>query len=446
MGGRRRGRRLQSRLFLWFLMAIVSALIASGLTVHFTSAETAENPARVVSRTVQHRLTRIWDDPVASDLYVAHLREELGLEISLVRDPAAVPPQARSRPPRAVVFDGSGYGYVPIVREGRLVGAAKFETGGPPVRPSRLIIPLAVALVVLLFAARAVSWQLARPLEQVANAAERFGAGNLSVRTELPHRRRWVAEEVRELADSFDRMAERIETIVRDQRELLGAISHELRSPLGRARVALEIARERAAANDKSFDVIEKELGNVDAILGDLLAATRAGLSDLRREKVDLRAWLEQRLAAEPTPPAVELSAPSDARASIDVALLGRAVHNLLQNARNHGHPSDRPLQVRLEVTPVHARITVRDHGPGFAPELLERAFEPFVRGDVARKPSGGTGLGLALVRRIAEAHGGQASAKNVDGGAEVAIEIPLEATSPASPSGSGSSGAECRP
>jgi signal transduction histidine kinase len=234
---------------------------------------------------------------------------------------------------------------------------------------------------------------------------------------------------VRELADTFDRMAGRVETIVRDQRELLAAISHELRSPLGRARVALEIARERGGAggdvDSASFDRIEKELGTVDAILGDLLAATRAGLSDLRREQVDLRGWLEQRLASEAAPPPVELAPGDSIDAPVDVALLGRAVHNLLENARAHGHPAHAALRVRLEVAGDVARIVVRDQGPGFPAELLERAFEPFVRADAARKPSGGTGLGLALVRRIAEAHGGRASARNVDGGAEVTLEIP---------------------
>jgi signal transduction histidine kinase len=422
----RRGRRLQARIFLWFLMAIVMAAVASGLTFHFTRSDAGENPARVVSTTVARRLGRVWEDRAACDAYVAQLREDMGLELTLIRDPREVPESIQRRPHRAMSFDASGYGYVPVTREGRLVGALRFETGSRPPRPGGIVVALAAALLVLAIAARVVSRQLARPIEDVARAAERFGEGNLSVRTDVANRKHWVADEVRNLAHSFDRMAERIESIVRDQRELLGAISHELRSPLGRARVALEIARERGQGDADNLDRVEKELGNVDLILGDLLAATRAGLTDLRREEVALRAWLRARLESEPTPPAIRLDGSEDARASIDAALLGRAVHNLLDNARAHGHPKDEPLVVRLERDGDRARIVVRDRGPGFPPGMLARAFEPFVRGDTARKPSGGSGLGLALVRRIAEAHGGKATARNVDGGAEVSVEIPL--------------------
>ena len=118
--------------------------------------------------------------------------------------------------------------------------------------------------------------------------------------------------------------------------------------------------------------------------------------------------------------------------AAIDGALLGRAVHNVLDNARMYGHPADHPLEARIVREGDVVRIIVRDRGPGFAGDLLGRAFEPFVRGDLARSPLyKGSGLGLALVRRIAEAHGGRAFATNVlEGGvvagAEVAIELPL--------------------
>ena len=124
----------------------------------------------------------------------------------------------------------------------------------------------------------------------------------------------------------------------------------------------------------------------------------------------------------------------------IDAALLGRALHNLFANAWNHGHPKETPLDVTASLAGERVRIAVRDHGPGFSKAVLPRAFEPFVMGaDSARSPGAhGMGLGLSLVRRIVEAHGGAASAVNVaEGelivGAEVSIELPL-ATGSSSP------------
>lgn len=120
-------------------------------------------------------------------------------------------------------------------------------------------------------------------------------------------------------------------------------------------------------------------------------------------------------------------------------ALLGRALHNVLANAWAHGHPKDVPLVVAASATAEAVRIAVRDRGPGFAAAILPRAFDPFVTGTGAARSPGahGIGLGLALVRRIVEAHGGRASAKNVEEeggttGALVVLELPRAAPAPA--------------
>jgi two-component system OmpR family sensor kinase len=233
--------------------------------------------------------------------------------------------------------------------------------------------------------------------------------------------------------------------MVRGQRELLGAISHELRSPLGRARVALEIARDRIPADvpparspASALDDVERQLVAVDSILGDLLDVTRAGLADLRKETRPMLDWLRARAAEEPAPPAVWVFAPPDLQTfalPFDGALLGRVVHNLLVNARAHGHPQDQAIEVNLARTPKGVRVVVRDRGGGFPPGFVERAFEPFVRGDSARvRPTSGAGygLGLAIVKRIVEAHGGVVFARNAaGGGAEVGFDLPLAPSSP---------------
>ncbi len=454
-GRRRRGLRgLQARLLFWFLGAIVLAIGASAATTLLTSESRDDYPARVVSRHVQQRLARTWDDPVATERYVAELRDATGLDIRVRRDTSMFP--GRRARPGAMVFE-DGVAYMPVVRRGEVVGTLEIRTGAQAPRPWRIGAALFAAVLVLGLVARRVSKRLARPLEHVAATAERFGSGDLTARTgvdELP--RRWVADEVRELGRAFDVMADRISRVVLDQRDLLAAISHELRSPLGRARVALEIARERAEAAPaalSSLDEVDRQLVAMDSILGDLLASARAGLADLRREQVDIVEWLAARTAAEETGP-VDLVADGlrDVRVEIDPALLGRALHNVLANAWAHGHPKDEPLVVTATATSESVRVAVRDAGPGFPPEILARAFDPFVTGTgPARSPGAhGIGLGLSLVRRIVEAHGGRVSAENVEEGGKVvgaivAFELPRASSAGGAPDVAASAAIERR-
>jgi two-component system OmpR family sensor kinase len=430
-------RRLQARLFFWLIAAIVAAFGAALLsTWAMRAAETPTAPS-VAARAIAGRLAREWDDPQACDAYVAHVHDILGVDVRLRRDVDHLPHKMGLKV--GVVTHGPhGEGFLPIMREGELVGAVQFDAAMAPSPHWNALVALGAAMGVLALAARGVARRLAWPLEAVADAAERFGSGDLTARTPLAGKRRWVADEVRGVAQAFDEMADRIARVVRDQRELLAAISHELRSPLGRARVALEIARERGGEGAApSLADIERQLTDVDAILGDLLAAARAGLSDVKPVPTPIASWLRARLAAEPSPPGIELSSDvkDDVAVSFDPALLNRALHNILANARAHGHPPDRPIEVSLEADASRIKIVARDYGPGFPADILPRVFEPFVKGDAARTPGAGYGLGLALVRRIAEAHGGRAFAANVqrkaeqgeneESGAEVGFELP---------------------
>lgn len=429
------------RLLAWFLAALVLAGVAAGAAVAVTRDSESTDPARAISRHVQHRLARTWNDERATDAYVAELRESLGLDVRLRRDVSDLPLAARPR--AATVFVQDGVTYIPIVRDGRLVGALSIAGVGASPSPLRIAAAALAALLAMSWLARRVAHRIAAPLEQVAHAAERFGAGDLSARTRIDCApARWVDDEVREVGRSFDTMAGRIEHMVDDQRALLAALSHELRSPLARARVALALAHEKdGAARERALETIGRNLGDVDQLLTDLLASARVGLSDLRREPTDLEPWLRAQIASEleHAPGPVELHCGDEARtrASVDQALLGRALHNLLVNAWDHGHPAATPLEVELSHAGESVSLRVRDRGPGFPEDMLDRAFEPFVRsGDGARTPdregaaAGTRGLGLALVRRIAEAHGGRAHARNVRSGdrvvgAIVTLELP---------------------
>jgi two-component system OmpR family sensor kinase len=467
-------RTLRSRLFSWFVGAILLAIVTGSL-VGLTTRPEPLSGAEAMARHLGDRFASVWDDADTARAYAAEVRDVTGFDAELVRDPHRLPARVRRVADRGGAFAAEGplHLYIPVVRGGVLVGAVEMGRFGGHAAPWgwwRFVLGLALVGIVLSVMAGAVADQLARPLERLAIAADRFGGGDLSVRAEAAGgARRWVAREVRDVAVRFNRMAERVEAMVRGQRELLGAISHELRSPLGRARIALEIARDRigdgtaltsagagmlpAAASRSpagaALDEVEKQLGAVDSILGDLLDLTRAGLADLRPETRAFVPWLRERIAEQPDPPPVALrvdAALEDQPLAFDPALLARVVHNLLVNARAHGHPVESPIEVRVEafgaafgarsgatasarsVAPagddrrLWTRVVVRDHGGGFPPGFADRAFEPFVRGDAARsrpKEGAGYGLGLTIVRRIVEAHGGRVFARNIAGGSE---------------------------
>jgi two-component system, OmpR family, sensor kinase len=442
----RHGRTLRSRLLWWFLGAIALAMLTSALVVVTTRPEPITG-AEAMARNVAARLGAAWDNPEATRAYVGEVRDVTGFDVRLVSDPRRLPAQVRRVAGRggALAPDGVERVFIPIVRDGALAGALQMDRFGPrPVPWAWWRFALALLLVIAVLSAMAggVANQLARPLERLAEAADRVGGGDLAFRTDVARGgRRWVAQEVRDVAISFDRMADRIEAMVRGQRELLGAISHELRSPLGRARVALEIARDRFAREPAepagrsplaALDDVEKQFGAVDSILGELLDLTRAGLADLRKETRPLVEWLRSCAAEEPSPPEIQITAVGNAEdlaIAFDPGLLARAVHNLLLNARAHGHPEDQPIALTVARQGTGVRVVVRDRGPGFPSGLGDRAFEPFIRGEASRaRPSAGAGygLGLAIVRRIVEAHGGRAFARDADGGgAEVGFDLP---------------------
>ena len=258
------------------------------------------------------------------------------------------------------------------------------------------------------------TFRIARPLRDLADVAAEIRDGKLQSRDRL----RDTPGEVGEVAGALREVSDRLAKQLRDQRALMAAVSHELRSPLGRARVMIEMAREGSAATTVHDD-LQAEIDAMDGLVGDLLAGARIDF-----EAVSPRAMAAVELAHR----AVELvgvgkitveGEPGSVPA--DPTLVTRALSGLLENARRYGGTT---ITLRVVAETDGVRFDVDDDGAGFAPGDEVHAFEPFWRGP---NPTGrGEGLGLALVRQIAEAHGGAASAeRRPEGGARVSVWLP---------------------
>jgi len=271
----------------------------------------------------------------------------------------------------------------------------------------------------------ALALHLSSPLRQLQRAVERFGQRDFSARVKSQRR-----DELGQLARTFDQMAQRIETLLEAERRLLLDISHELRSPLARLAVAVELARS-GEDREAALNRIEKEAERLNTLVGELLQVTRAegDPSSLRLQTVRLDELLADlvedcSLEAQARGCRLTLDAAQPLSVPGDPELLRRAVENVIRNAIRHT-PADTAVEVRLDSNG-STRISVRDQGPGVPDEYLPRIFDPFYRVETDRnRASGGVGLGLAIARRAIELHKGAIRARNLTPGLLVEIELP---------------------
>lgn len=299
--------------------------------------------------------------------------------------------------------------------------------------PARFSARLALVVLTSGGVCLLLTWQITRPIQALRSAARQFADGALSVR--LSGRREFQRrDELSELAHEFDRMAARIDTLIASQQQLLVDVSHELRSPLARLALALDLARRRVGDDVPEHDRIDREIQRLSALIEQLLMLARLrGRATQPLEVVNVGELVrdvahDARFEAEATGRTVAVSRDYDAIVHGHRALLRSALDNVVRNALRYTRPQG---AVSIAMEPVNSgrlAVIVRDQGPGVPASALTRLFDPFFRVDDAReRASGGTGLGLAIARQAMLAHGGNASAQNhPDGGLAVRLELPL--------------------
>jgi two-component system OmpR family sensor kinase len=438
-----RPRRLYLRLYLAFLGVLV-AVLAISLVVTVVFGRGPLPFFRQAPRFGEHlaRALPPLDDRAAVDHAIEQFHEELGVDVLIV-DLHGVPISAAGasipRPPDASL-EAAQHGPSWMPRQPLLGAPIRPRRGAPaqavlivrlPPEGARAILRplfwLAGVLLVSLVLVYPLSRSITRPIERLTAAADAFGGGDLSARSGVRS-----DDEVGRLARSFDEMAARIQATRKAEKELLANVSHELRTPLARIHVALELIQGRDEDMRRRLASVGEELDELERLIADVLTTSRLELAQapLQREQVSAARLIEkgkQRVQAlEPERP-VQADVQPGLTLLADEALLSRALDNVLDNARKYGGGPRVPIKVEAKRENGEMVLAVSDSGAGIPPQELERIFDPFYRGTTARTRESGFGLGLALARRVVEAHGGRIQASNVDGGgARIEMRLPL--------------------
>jgi signal transduction histidine kinase len=475
--------RLHRRIFAWFGISILFTGIALGTLSAFFEGRSGFgyrhqiDGANNVMTGAATKLAKVWDRPEERARLARDMGRSLDARVEL-RDAAGAPLDAPAEPCRRASI------------QAKVTSAAGVELGevrlcmdSRPAAPRWGGLAIVVACVMLWAASGRIAVRLARPLGDLARVAQDLGRGKLDSRVDIGC---YGHGEVGVVAEAMNDMAARIQKQLDDQRELLATVSHELRTPLSRIRLLTEIARD-GGDPAHAFDEIDREVVEIDRLVGDLLASSRLDFSALTTKEISAAEAARRAASRAGLAPDTVMIAGADGavkdrdadgaaegsaaeakdaedaksdgeakagpRLAADPTLLARALSNLLDNAASHGGGAKR-LVVRNGGDTV--AFEVEDNGPGLAPREEDRIFEPFYQGSSGAagaadeggaagdgstngtKKKGALGLGLALVRRIAEAHGGRAYAENrAEGGARFVLELPVhqpaEAPAPAS-------------
>jgi signal transduction histidine kinase len=438
-------RGLYWKLFVWFwVMIILTGVATFGLvrwSYEHRSSEDLEAQARQLARAADG----VWAQGgwPAVHRWLHQMNGDRPDWILVVPEDGGRMPRRLGRAMRAhlALARGAPGAVVTRFRHGRLVSAPLGGDSGlrlvifAPSRPLRAgplpaIWPVA-ALGVSAILCLILAWWLTRPIRHLTTVARRLGDGDLDARSGLAGRR----DEIGRLARALDEAAGRIQQLLSSHRRLVSDVSHELRSPLARLKVAVELARSRGHDGTELVR-IETEADRLEEMIAELLMLSRleAGEVSGLDQRFDLAAMVRdvirdaefefagngRRVSAPSLPEACRLQGHE--------ALLRSAFENVLRNALRY--TSDAGAEVALACEDDAIRLTVRDHGPGVPEGDLSRLFDPFYRVSEAReRDSGGFGLGLAIAARAVALHGGAIRAENAPGGGlSVVITLPASA------------------
>jgi len=427
-----RRHRLSGRLVLLFLlMALLLALVVRSGFRYGLEGGFRDLARPHLAEYVQHLLDQLGNPP--SPERASLLEERLPIRVVL-RSGDSREPEARSASfesrwlfsrtlPDGTIVDvlrgAEGFALRTQRGETTVLFLSPFPEAGE-FAPLAVVLTIAGVLAIVAFGYHAIR-RMIRPVETIRDGVTRIGAGELSHRLAIDRR-----DELGDLAASINGMADKIQDMLEAKRQLLLAVSHELRSPLTRARIHAELIEDESIRPD-----LLANLAELETLLGELLESERlrGGHTALAREAVDPTELLSE--LVESTFPNAGIALKLDPPGTwlpLDPVRIRLLARNLLSNAVRHTPPDASPPSLSSHVDDTGWTLKVKDHGTGIAAEHLHRLTEPFFRADASRqRGSGGVGLGLYLCRTIAEAHGGRIEIDSATGaGTEVRARIPF--------------------